>query len=117
MTYFTLSEYIKNLVPSGQPGPGDRWLKWLLSNLGNPNRCEQVHITPDPEKPGDFLEFPNDPGLSGFDLSDRKFVAVVCVSNFDPEIHNASDTDWWDYYTPLNKNGIIIFLCPDSMRR
>jgi len=92
-----LREYLRELSSIGQPGVGDAFLKWVLTNQTNPRRCEQVHITPrDATQPdGEFCEFPADPALDGFDLSDRKFVAVAVAHAEHPPILNAVDTDWW----------------------
>lgn len=107
-------EYRRNVSPAGQPGVGDAFLKWLWQNQGNPRHCEQVMITPRNHGQTDFQEFPDDPTLSGFDLSDRKFVAVVMASRKRPEILNATDSDWWDYREALEENGLTLrFLCPD----
>ena len=58
-----LREYLRELSPSGQPGVGDAFLKWVLTNQANPARCAQVHITPrgSPQPESEFCEFPDDP--------------------------------------------------------
>ena len=111
-------EYMNQLNSSGQPGPGDAFLKWLLSNQQNPIHCVWVRITPHNKR--GYAEFPNDPKLANFDRSDRKFVAVALATDkhSPPPILNASDTDWWDYCIELGAHGIRIkFLCPDLMRK
>lgn len=109
-----LDEYRRYLSPSGQPGPGDAFFKWLWDNQANSDHCLTVRITPDVRR--DFVEFPDDSELVGFDRSDRKFVAVSLASGLDPTLLNASDTDWWEYRVPLQRHGIRIrFLCPDLM--
>ena len=52
---------------------------WIIRNRWNPEACEEVSITEDPNSLDgcDFAEFPNDPDLDGFDRDDRKFVAVA----------------------------------------
>jgi hypothetical protein len=110
-----LREYLDHLSPSGQPGPGDLFMKWVWTHQANTKHCMQIPITPETE-PGSFQEFPEDPELKGFDPSDRKFVAVALASGFDPTILNASDTDWWEYRKPLERNNVRIdFLCPELM--
>lgn len=82
-----LAEYLRHLSPSGQPGPGDAFFKWLWDNQLNPEHCRQVEITPvGGESDGTFAEFPDDPELAKFDLSDRKFVAVAIASEERPPI-------------------------------
>jgi hypothetical protein len=110
-----LSEYMRKVNQTGEPGIGDRFLKWILRNQANIKHCEQVTIhsifSPDNNE---FEEFPNDPELEKFDRSDRKFVAVALASIDRPPIINAVDSDWLEFYEPLVKNGIKIqFLCPD----
>lgn len=108
--WFILSEYENKVSPTGQPGPGDRFFKWVLQNLGNPNRCQQVTITCLAEH--EFVEFPASDALQGFDPSDKKFVAVAWVHPQRPEIANAVDSDWWHFATALGDLGIHIdFLC------
>src|SRR5207245_8723519 len=69
--------------------------------------------TPIPGVPGDFAEFPRDPALEGFDLSDRKFVAVARASRHSPTVLNAVDSDWRIYEEPLKRHGVEVeFLCP-----
>ncbi|MFZ1466532.1 MAG: hypothetical protein WAV60_21025, partial [Anaerolineae bacterium] len=86
-----LREYQRHLKSSGQPGVGDRFLKWALINRHNPQRCEQVHITASlaSEEDQEFAEFPQDLRLAGFDRSDRKFVAVALAHPERPPILNA----------------------------
>lgn len=82
-----LREYLRELSPAGQPGVGDAFLKWVLTNQANPARCEQVRIIPrDAAQPGgELCEFPDDPALAGFDPSDRKFVAVALAHRPSPD--------------------------------
>jgi hypothetical protein len=110
-----LDEYRRRLSPSGQPGPGDAFFKWLWDNQGHLDHCRQISITP--IKGGNFEEFPDDPDLARFDPADRKFVAVAIASGEQPPILNASDTDWWAHRASLNRHGIEIrFLCPELMK-
>ena len=110
------NEYRRRLSYSGQPGPGDAFFKWLHDNQGHPDHCRKVTVTLDPDR--EFEEFPNDPDLASFDRSDRKFVAVVLASETGPEVLNASDTDWRDYSTELQRHGVaVVFLCPELMNR
>ena len=109
-----LEEYRRRLSPSGQPGPGDAFFKWLWTQQGNPGLCQKVAVTPDDE--WEFEEFPHDDELLGFDRRDRKFVAVAMASGQSPPIVNATDTDWRSYRTALERFGIHIeFLCPELM--
>jgi len=111
------NEYRGQLSHSGQPGAGDAFFKWLWDNQANPKRCRQIAITPLDASGTEFAEFPSDRDLFGFDRADRKFVAVALASGLEPTVLNSSDTDWWNYREPLERNGVVIeFLCPELMR-
>ena len=112
--WLIIREYQKNVNSTGEPGIGDKFLKWILTNLTNPKRCQQIPIHPLGED--NFSEFPNDPDLVEFDRSDRKFVAVALSDPDNPPIVNAVDTDWLKFHEPLVKNGLKMqFLCPDLL--
>jgi len=114
--YRIISEYIRNLHLSGQPGIGDKFLQWVHERQACTEYVERVHITRR-NREDDFEEFPDDSDLQGFDYNDRKFVAVALASQSNPTILNASDTDWNDYCEELRRYGCKIrFLCPQLMR-
>jgi hypothetical protein len=107
------SEYFEHVNRSGQPGPGDAFVKWLWDNQANQDCCESVAITP-VDDGRIFDEFPNDPELTAFDRSDRKFVAVARNSQYQAKIINATDSDWWEVRIHFAKHQIDIeFLCPE----
>lgn len=107
-------EYQKHLHPSGKPGSGDAFFKWLWRNQANERHCKRVTVTSHDER--EFEEFPDDPDLASFDRDDRKFVAVARASKSNPRVLNAVDTDWRDYREPLRKHGVEVeFLCPELM--
>jgi hypothetical protein len=100
---------------SGQPGVGDAFFKWVHDNRYNDRYCERVPLTPSTDTSREFEEFPAAPELNGFDRSDRKFVAVALASAYSPPVLNAVDSDWWDYYKALRRNGVKVrFLCPEQ---
>lgn len=108
-----LREYMGQLNSSGQPGPGDAFLRWILLNQANPRSVAQVAITPNLNT-ASFDEFPQDPALLGFDPSDHKFVAVALTHPRRPPIYNATDSDWWNYHAALAAHNLRIeFVCPD----
>ena len=111
--HLIINEYKNKVSPTGQPGVGDAFFKWLLTNLANPNRCCQVHIHQ--LSANNFREFPNDPALASFDPSDHKFVAVAITHPAKPSIYNAVDSDWVAAKEALAHHGITIeFLCPEQ---
>jgi len=112
-----IREYMNKLSQSGQPGVGDRFLKWVLINLANPSRCMQVAITPRADDKDHFEEFPDDPDLASFDRADRKFVAVACAHLERPPILQALDTKWWGWKEALERVGVTVtFLCQDEIQ-
>jgi hypothetical protein len=109
-----LDEYRRYLSPSGQPGSGDAFFKWLWNNQGNADQCRRVKITADDDR--GFAEFPDDPELERFDKDDRKFVAVALASGNAPPVLNASDTDWWNFREVLSQRGVRVdFICQELM--
>jgi hypothetical protein len=109
-----INEYKKKLHPSGQPGVGDEFLKWILTNYANPKKCNIVSITPINKK--NFKEFPKHSDLANFDKTDRKFVAVANSHDKKPPILQASDSKWLNYEKTLNDCGITVnFLCRDEL--
>lgn len=109
--WYILREYMHRLRSEGQPGPGDRFLRWVLTHRANPLRCEMVHLTPSGDS---FLEFPDDEALAGFDPGDHKFAAVAHAHPAHPPVLNATDSDWWHYRRALQAHGIQVdFVCDD----
>lgn len=110
--WLILNEYKNKVNQTGQPGIGDAFLKWILTNQTNSQRCEQVKIHPSGDN--SFEEFPDAPQLEKFDPSDRKFVAVALAAPDHPPIVNAVDSDWADFYEALTICGVSIeFLCTE----
>ncbi len=95
---------------------GDAFLRWVLTNQANPNRCRQVPLTPSGSG-YDFEEFPSHPGLAQFDPSDRKFVAVAAACPGGPApILQAADSKWWGWKEALEDCGVFVdFLCPQEI--
>lgn len=59
---------------------------------------------------GSFIDFPDDPALVEFDLSDRKFAAAARKASVP--MMNATDSDWSLHYAALARNGIAVeFVC------
>ena len=110
--WLIVKEYMKNLSSTGQPGVGDAFLKWVLTNIGNPQRCQLVPITEISEN--NFQEFPQDPALADLYLSDRKFVALALAHPEKPPILNAVDSDWRNFHDRLSTHGVRVkFLCSE----
>jgi hypothetical protein len=113
-----IKEYRENLDSRGQRSVARTFLKWVFTNHHNPQRCVRVAITPRGPGAEDFQEFPSHQGLSNFDPSDRKFVAVAAAHPDHPPILQATDTKWWGWNEALAECGIQIkFLCPEEIAK
>lgn len=106
------NEYKNHLSFAGQPGVGDYFFKWLCDNRYRPDRVARVVLREDQVRAGEFAVFPEDPELSAFDRSDRKFVAAALSHPEKPPILNATDDDWWNNKEALERHGITVrFVC------
>jgi len=114
--YAIILEYRTYLKSTGQPGVGDAFLRWILTNYANPRRCHRVKITP-VRSARLYKEFPLDAGLKAFDPSDRKFVAVSIAHKKHPIILEAIDRGWWIHRTALGAHSVeVCFLCEREIR-
>jgi hypothetical protein len=104
-------EYRQQLSMKGQPGVGDRFMKWVHDNRWSLPDSDRVTITKNGES---YDEFPIHDGLANFDKSDRKFVAAACAHLDKPPILQATDSKWWGWKESLAEVGITVhFLCPE----
>ena len=116
-----LEEYERHTNPNTKKGIGDLFVKRLLQNLGNPDICPMVHITPSTGSETDFEEFPADNTLSDFDPDDRKFIAVaVAYENIHHQkavLLQAVDSQWYGLHQALVNNGLEVeFICEAYIR-
>ncbi|MFH0809839.1 MAG: hypothetical protein V2A77_05155 [Pseudomonadota bacterium] len=104
-----------HLSLQGQPGVGDQFVKWVHDHQWNPSHCDRIAIT----KKGDsYDEFPHHDGLSQFDNSDRKFIAVANAHQGKPPVLQATDSKWWGWKDALEEMGITVrFVCPEYARQ
>ncbi|MGI4833585.1 MAG: hypothetical protein ACRYFK_09015 [Janthinobacterium lividum] len=112
-----MQEYRRHLSPSGQPGTGDQFYRWVYGQAAyNPQHCEQVTL--ELAEDGSFAAFPTAAELTKFDPSDRKFVAATLTHHARPPIVNATDTDWYEHRETLGRYGVNLeFLCEEEMTR
>lgn len=109
-------EYGKNLRRSGQPGPGDVFFKWVLTNEWCGQRITRVPITSRNGDPEDFEELPEPSGGVSYDPSDRKFLAVAAAHAEHPPVLQSFDSKWWGWQAALAEAGVTIhFLCPEEI--
>lgn len=104
-------EYRQNLSLRGQPGIGDRFMKWVHDNRWKFPDEDRVPITKNEDS---YDEFPYHVKLVDFDPSDKKFIAVANAHSQKPPILEATDSKWWGWKDSLLEVGITVkFLCPD----
>ena len=114
--HLILAEYQKKTHIKPPKGVGDVFLKWLLRNLSNPQRVEQVAITD--LGANSFAEFPDADLQPKFDAPDRKFAAVANAHPRKPVILQAADSKWLDWWPALQQKGVEVdFLCPEDACR
>ncbi len=113
-----VDEYRANLRAKGQPGPGDAFLRWLLTHEWGGERVTRVRITEKPADPDDFEELPAPNDDVAYDPSDRKFLAVAAAHPEKPPILQSFDSKWWGWQRELAKIGVTIhFVCPTAIRK
>jgi hypothetical protein len=112
-----LSEYHGYAKPkNAQPEPGDAFMKWLLQNIANKDRCDLITIADHAQR--GFESFPDDDRLNEFDPSDRKFVAVAAAHPGRPPILQAADCKWLNWVAALLDHNIAVTLvCDADIRR
>ena len=116
-------EYEDNANPNSRKGIGDLFVKRLLQNLGNPDVCTMVHITPLAGNGNEFVEFPNeDEALTDFHKKDRKFIAVALAHQRDtgeaPPILLAMDRGWLQFTDALANHGVNVdLICEEAIQR
>lgn len=111
-------EYRENLSARGQPGPGDAFLKWLLTHEWGGTRVTRVTITPSSNDDEGYEELPEAKDGTVYDRSDRKFLAVAAAHHEHPPILQSFDSKWWGWQDALKEVGVTIhFLCPEAIRR
>ena len=112
-----LAEYSLHASPTGQPGVGDAFYRWLYLNKERRYRVRQVEIAAHARR--GYEEFPSDSALESFDHDDRKFIAVAVVAGKRrrPPILNATDSDYSHYLNALQRHGVTVEeLCPDILK-
>lgn len=101
-----LREYRRHFNANGAPGVGDQFFRVILMEYSG--RVFRVDLQKNSD--GSFTDFPSDPALVSFDLSDRKFAAASRVTG--APVLNATDGDWVDHLDALRKNGVEVeFVC------
>lgn len=113
-----VAEYRANLNAKGQPGPGDAFLKWLLTREWGGTRVTRVPITESADDPETFEELPSPPDGVFYDRSDRKFLAVAAAHVEKPPILQSFDSKWWGWRDALAAAGVTVhFVCKDDIEK
>ena len=90
-------------------------MKWVHDNRWHTAKVERVGITQEGDS---YAEFPAHDGLTSFDRSDRKYVAVSNAHPAKPPILQAADSKWWGWKESLTEVGISVqFLCPQYIEK
>ena len=109
--YEILSEYRKTLSSGNPSEMGIRFYKWISSVVESLPASNRVAITKTKDEKF-YKEFPDHEDLKNFDRSDRKFIAVANKHPDNPEILQATDSEWWGVRAALCEVGIKVrFLC------
>lgn len=110
--YRILGEYQHKTSLNPPKGVGDVFLKWLLRQSGT-KKVEQVALNE--RAPDLFDEFPDTALEPLFDAPDRKFAAVAHAHPDKPEIWQAADCKWLDWWPALRAKGVEVkFLCSND---
>lgn len=110
-------EYRNNLNTCEQNTVATQFFQWICKHLTlhQNSRVELQYLTVTGDR--EYGEFPRTSTLDGFDISDRKFVALANAHPEHPEIAEGADSLWWGYKDALEELGIhIYFLCEDYVR-
>jgi hypothetical protein len=103
-----IDEYANKLNPSGRPGVGDAFFKYLRNYQYTSDKIHRVKITPISDDARGFEELPE----NRIDRSDRKILATAVVA--EATIVNATDSDWSEQKPLLKTLQIAVKqLCPE----
>jgi predicted nucleic acid-binding protein len=104
-----IDEYANKLNPSGRPGVGDAFFKYLRNYQYSSDKIHRVKITSIKDEARGFEELPE----NQVDKSDRKFLATAVVAK--ATIVNATDSDWTEQKSLLESLQVEVKqLCPQN---
>lgn len=111
-------EYRNNLNARGEPGPGDIFLKWVLTHEWGGIKVTRIPLTRSGDCVTTFAALPAPRAGTTYDPSDCKFLALAAAHGEHPPILQATDSKWWGWRDSLNDLGVkVIFLCPEIEQR
>ena len=106
------TEYRNNMYPDPNPSSGlaSNFLMHVIQNYGNDERVLRLPLAR--EENGEYLDWPRDPNLAGFDPADRKWVALARVFRQETgqaaPITYALERDWDNYRDALTRHGVAL---------
>ena len=110
-----LSQYEANIRKGGDHGMAGHFLSWVYSNYVNEEKVRLVKV----ERLGagdDFEELPDEVRQSGFDRSDRVFVALSIANGNKAPIVQAADSKWIGWEELLARHGVRLeFPCRQAL--
>ena len=110
--YRILGLYSEHCSHSGQPGVGDQFMVWARDTIGS---LQRETLTP---RDSSYEEFPNDPGLSTFDLDDHVWIATAQAGEPHHTVVNAVDSDYVQHKLEFERNNVTVLeLCPEFVGR
>lgn len=112
--HHAFDEYRRHLNDQGQPGVGDKFLRWLYTHRSpDPGSVVlEVNIFPQDirEPKAGYHGFPVE--LSGLDPSDKKWVCIYQAANADAIVVSA-DRGWEHWGPVLAGLGVVVrHMCP-----
>ena len=111
-----LTEYRRHFTASTQATIGNRFLIWYFNNRSDGSRVKEVPITHLGE--GDYSEVPQAVVDCGFDVSDRKWVAVAVANKRLAPIVQVADSKWIGWLPNLVAENIQVkFLCKAELAK
>lgn len=103
-----IKEYEKHLNSKGKRTLSTELFIWVCQLA----KRDYVVINKNQERGYD--EFLTNDDLVGFDMSDRKFVAVAKAHAENPPIYQGSDSRWLQFRNALHEEGVTVkFLCEE----
>ena len=92
------------------------FLIYVRSNSGYKERVHQIHLR---KVNGEYADWPQDQTLTGFDPSDKKWVALALAfrqqTGQDAPVAYAIERGWDKYGEALNQHGVVLeHLCAES---
>lgn len=103
-----IKEYKRNVSRYTLNRLSSDFIQWILTTQLDRMWCEGDIVPIAKQGEFDYFDFPIDDRLSGFDKSDRKFVALSRAHPEHPIVMQASDSKWEEYRAVFAEYGVVI---------